>query len=130
MINPNELRIGNFIQADVNQFDEVINIDGESGVIRVKTGNEFYLTSSFINGIPLTPEWLERCGFEKSYSAYLNGIIYMYEGPGYWNNQKGWPVGIRDEVSMRIVRCIEYVHQLQNLYFALTGEELTIKETV
>lgn len=25
---------------------------------------------------------------------------------------------------------IEYVHQLQNLYFALTGEELTIKEPV
>ena len=24
---------------------------------------------------------------------------------------------------------IKYVHQLQNLYFALTGEELTIKTT-
>jgi hypothetical protein len=32
--------------------------------------------------------------------------------------------------SICVERSIEYVHQLQNLYFALTGSELTLKETV
>lgn len=50
--------------------------------------------------IPLTEEWLSRFG--------LN------------DNQ---------HTRITIPRNIKYVHQLQNLFFALTGEELVLKTT-
>ncbi len=76
-----------------------------------------------IEPIPLTEEWLEKFGF----SAY-----------GYWYS-KDWfsnminvsikhnktTIGDREEYE---VYGIKHVHQLQNLYFALTGEELTLNE--
>jgi hypothetical protein len=39
-----------------------------------------------------------------------------------------WYVSQNDSIPHTIASNIMYVHQLQNLYFALTGEELTIKE--
>ncbi len=53
--------------------------------------------------IPLTEEWLVK--FEQK-----DLDLFILEIEVNWNIK------------------IKYVHQLQNLYFALTGEELTIKE--
>lgn len=74
--------------------------------------------------IPLTPEWLDRFGFNEitSPSHYARrfrknrvDIYWMPNGSFFFRyNQK--------EIK------IEYVHQLQNLYFALTGEELEIND--
>lgn len=67
--------------------------------------------------IPLTEEWLLKFGFEPLGSSRFDFKIftyYLYDGSFY--NQ-----------SSRL-STIKYVHQLQNLYFALTGEELKIKE--
>lgn len=72
--------------------------------------------------ITLTPEWLEKFGFEN------HKLILPYNGAfqSYLIAQLG---------DSRIQICkngyyaydpeVRYVHQLQNLYFALTGEELT-----
>jgi hypothetical protein len=77
-----------------------------------------------IQPIPLTEEILFRCGFEwcaeafgyfdKLHAAYIwdNGDIEIH--PFCTNDQDCWVK-------------IKYVHQLQNLYFALTGEELNIE---
>lgn len=67
-------------------------------------------TEGMAEGIPLTPEILEKCGFvQTSAATFGNGIIGIYFGEGeyFYNHGKG-----------------KYLHQLQNLYFALTGEEL------
>ena len=56
--------------------------------------------------IPLTAEWVKRFGLNQSNlvgGIYTDGDLYI------------------------TVDMPKYVHQLQNLYFALTGEELTIK---
>lgn len=74
--------------------------------------------------IPLTEEWLTRFGFDET--GYMNiksgGIIQVtmnFIGSVMYSiNGSHW-VDISD---------CRYVHQLQNLYHALTGEELTIKE--
>ena len=78
------------------------------------------------NPVELTPEWLERLGAEKinhidGYSFYtfskskLNKIhIDVYESKTLWYGH--------------YVEHCRYVHQLQNLYFALTGQELELKE--
>lgn len=80
--------------------------------------------------IPITEEWLFKLGFEKSdsnYGGYLSApdregssirIRVMSTNDFYYSpNELAKPVFIKS------------VHQLQNLYFALTGEELTVKET-
>lgn len=142
VIELTELRIGNFllykgdlvcvtmISCDIDdEYQETIGFV-KFGTSSKETANWNRSLVEDLKRIAITPEWLESLGFVKEYSAYLQGGIYMYEGPGYWNNQKGWPVGLRDEISMRIVRCVDYVHQLQNLYFSLIGEELPIKQPV
>lgn len=73
--------------------------------------------------IPLTEEWLLRFGFfmvNKSYFEHSKSRFFLE----YTKDLNGdWYIMIND--SPRIY--LEHVHQLQNLYFALTGEELTLK---
>jgi hypothetical protein len=75
-----------------------------------------------IQPIPLTQEWLLKCGFERIigakkriYKLTYYSTIFTYDEDGYFR------------VNGLFVSC-HFVHTLQNLYFALTGEELTIKE--
>ena len=82
--------------------------------------------------IPLTEEWLLKFGFESKQNGLykpfkggcirLNvGIASLFIGSDYSLNTA------MDYDYVELPNEIEYVHQLQNLYFALTGEELEIK---
>lgn len=132
----NELRIGNFVQAifhdknsEIKNFYNVCKICNisEQGISanRVFPDDSTSYTGSF-EPIPLTEEWLLKFGFE-------NHIIN--EHTIYQNNwKKGFltilwrKYGTYYDFSTGrfIIGSISFVHQLQNLYFALTGEELTI----
>ena len=118
----NELRIGN----RVNINGEVIAIKSiefnpasQDYYIRVcYPHNYIQLKVEALEPISLTEEWLLKFGFKNKdkkknwiYSAYGLKI----------NNGK-----IISGLGGKMV-CVEYVHQLQNIYFALTNEELTIK---
>lgn len=76
--------------------------------------------------IPLTEEWLLKFGFEllvrKSSDGYKNTIFSM-KNPSWtlMELDKGYGVKFWQGNSLL------YVHQLQNLYHCLCGEELTIK---
>lgn len=92
-----------------------------------------------VHPIPITPEWLERLGFEKNQYKYekinLTETIYTIDVP---NDYGGRIIGsdYNGEFKIRLEGCdegkvgdfIKYIHQLQNLYHALTGQELTVKE--
>lgn len=76
-----------------------------------------------VNPIVLTPEWLERMGFKKT-------------PIGMFTYSKDLPLYIQQASDLHYIPCahggqigatLYYVHQLQNLYFALTDEELEIK---
>jgi hypothetical protein len=78
--------------------------------------------------IPLTEEWLLKLGFK--YKEWDNHFII--KNGDYFNSIKKYDDGWRyntdeSEATCYYLTTIKYVHQLQNLYFALTGEELTIK---
>jgi len=113
----NELRIGNLVayEPTIDDWEEII----------VKCGNIIQCEispDSFIP-IPLTEEWLLKFGFEKNDN---NQFILMEGSVDILFNKdlNGWTCdGINFSINMT-----EYVHQLQNLYFALTGEELKLKE--
>ena len=75
--------------------------------------------------IPLTDEWLLKFGFEKlDIDLYKidNEYFILFFNETYYIADEDW------QNKKRIIgKGLIYVHQLQNLYFALTGEELTIK---
>lgn len=116
MVNANELRLGNWISYNGKYYEvDEIWFDLDEGAYYTQDFN-----INFISPIPLTEELLLKCGFErnKTYKRYFyNGIsISKYEGEKYFVFD-GWRFRAID---------IKYLHQLQNLYFILTGEELTI----
>ena len=125
-----ELRISNYFEYRIqDKLDErkdwweVSQIDVNDLVILDSNIDYDY------RPIPLTEEWLVKFGFEHTKTPYvrrppncklfiLAGIILVRSKIKdsqniYWHNWTDTK--------------IQYVHQLQNLYFALTGEELTIK---
>ncbi len=123
-----ELRIGNWVlHKDVIQFVESIN-DTDSGVA-ICCLSEHDNGCVNIKPIPLTEEWLVKFGFREltdgKNTLFIKRqhkdfeVMQSASGNNYW-------------VEFNGVRCYPFtgmkVNQLQNLYFALTGEELTIKE--
>ena len=78
----------------------------------------------YFKGIPLTEEWLLKFGFEKD-SIFGVDIKYKigYFEVWYFRNTDSYM--LENIKNMKVF--IKYVHQLQNLYFALCNEELVIK---
>lgn len=119
-----ELRLGNF----VSHLGHVVEITMSRYI------GDFHEGILELSPIPLTEEWLVKFGFEISW--HINdgsGFGFSKHKKDYFVifhvKQKGFRVAFRNE-NGRIEIPVKYVHQLQNLYFALNGEELTIKETV
>ena len=118
-----ELRIGNLIElpcfggegkviiSDISY--DIFSVDATALKDAERNGNDWAAKP-----IPLTEEWLLKFGFvngEKnnfSFTKHVDLRIFGHESDynGLWIGK------------------IEHVHQLQNIYFALTGEELTIKD--
>ena len=102
-------------------FDKYVNIFGKIN----KITNTDFVDMPFlrkIEPIPLTEEWLLKFGFEKNKNSDLYFRLNNYE---YFIEN-----GIIDNGYSRMNEIsVKYVHQLQNLYFALTGKELEIIET-
>lgn len=71
-------------------------------------------------GIPLTEDWLKKFGFEIQYKTPYYDMVARKEMLNLCWEKKGF-YWIRPDIHFEI----KTVHQLQNLYFALTGEELT-----
>jgi len=138
-----ELRIGNVVYGEdgmlhlttICLIKSILNHD-ECEWESIQAGSEGYIQLDNIvdiEPIPLTPEWLEKFGFTKQIG---NGSLFFKDGFKY--NIKANCVGIivhcgkagesQQHVCDSICNMISmpYVHQLQNLYFALTGEELAI----
>ena len=115
----NELRIGNHIYEGTDKLTIVT-----PKVIQDVIDNAWLYT-----GIPLTDELLLKCGFNFVF--------------GVWRNDKLWHTIIdlwKDDLGIKFVFDIDdndgeimgytklqYLHEIQNLYFSLTDEELTIK---
>ena len=112
----NEFRIGNLAKYK----DQILRIDNlvKGEVWNICRGDKIELIPLVnIKPIRLSPEILEKCGvkrydecrweFAQGYIVkHANGYFYHYYDPCV---------------------IVDYLHQLQNLYFVLTGQELEIK---
>lgn len=118
MIKANELRTGNYVQYTPEPND-----------VEMKVAS---LSTVAINGFPesqfepirLTPELLENCGFKRGGDStsrpsgpYHKGFCEVTVRNEYYDPQFFQPNGT----------ALPHLHQLQNLYFALTGKELDVK---
>ncbi len=142
----NELRIGNwlkFYEVDKPYGEEYFQIESFSQNKGKMLGVEYRNGSCWsiveiLEPIPLTEEWLLKFGFtwfEKKWKdrdgMYLisnaNGIGLRHNNT---DDNEPWEVWLLNcNYEPRFMPCwIKDVHQLQNLYFALTGNELTIKD--
>ena len=114
----NELRVGNLILFD----DKVVDVTGiaKSGFYFGKHGFAINLLEWF-QPIPLTEEWLLKAGFEKV------GVNYQKDWILLWTYLKTGEVHFvlnEPNSNKRHITELKFVHQLQNLYFALEGSEL------
>jgi len=124
-MNTNELMIGNLCQDKISgALLKVTGLKENDISFYVIDRNLFPLQPGWqAEPIPLTEEWLLKFGFEKNDN---NQFILMEGSVDILFNKdlNGWTCdGINFSINMT-----EHVHQLQNLYFALTGEELKLKE--
>jgi hypothetical protein len=115
----NELRIGNYALA----FNEHIwEIDG------IRKSSVFFGSSncpySELSPIPITEEWLLRFGFFRK--ERRQGLHLGYTT--IWVGTNGRGKYFLYKRFGRTARTVETVHHLQNIHFALTGEELQTKE--
>jgi hypothetical protein len=138
----NELRIGNYFYpinrggeihlpietphkiAYFGLFDKVIACKPDENICCIAQPNEYIFND--MSEITLTKEWLVKFGFEKSTYTYNNETSAIYK-----KNDEIWIS--ENYAGQYCLDChyhteLKYVHQWQNLYFALTGEELIIKQ--
>lgn len=117
MIQPQELRIGNYIEYN----GEIMKLDGSLLCCYIQNELEFPL-----NPIPLTEEWLLKFGFEKAplVDKYLKGYFTYDSKLKYFTYFTDIEDGGYENIIIQKEK-LKYVHQLQNIYFAITGKELT-----
>ena len=132
MIQANELRIGNWVQHD-GYLLSLCGMDKKYAYVESNNTKDPYQHRKYfetIEPIPLTEEILLKCGFENDdfcpeYNHY--GIKYD-EVANYWFNiQRKIGTEIFFFETNHSLTQVQTVNQLQNLYFALTGEELIIE---
>lgn len=137
-----DLRIGNYIQninskkiervASINDLGHVKFRETESGmkVVVFANINEYEYIS-------INEEWLFNFGFEFKDLVMSQTKWLVKEQKNQWRKEfrigkythsKHWSFTM-ECVSPPTLSLIDlnYVHELQNLYFALTGEELELK---
>lgn len=136
MIKASELRLFNYILrgGHVAEVRAIIG-DDNLALIDKRCGIGTYRNDGDCKPIPLTIEWLKKLGFEDlfdpnydcgirlerfTFAVSLERRLLLIADPKA-TNQRAKGIG---EIP------IEHVHQLQNLVFAIAGEELTIKQPV
>jgi hypothetical protein len=112
MLQGNELRIGNWVDNDGYyqqiHFTDIADLSTGCG------GAHLY------KPIVLTPEILEKAGFMKVYAVWDGrDIDHRKDRLFIWGHN-----GCTDGHTVDFP--CKFLHQLQNLYFALTGTELNI----
>ena len=131
MINENELRLGNYILQKVN-----------TKILAVKCSHlHFDLLQNGkakdIFPVPLKPEILEKCGFSenKKYALLPDAREFILVLPviGSANNEIRAYIKNNKECFARVTvnnlpvsNNFFQLHQLQNVYFLLTNEELRV----
>ena len=131
-MNTQELRLGNYVYAiDYNNYDSGmvisrVSVIGETTLMLENL--DLIHNIKDIEPIELTSDILQKCGFNKS---KMDGYDCHFIYTKYNGSQKFKITALYDAnfsvCALEDANCIKYLHQLQNLYFAICGKELEVK---
>ncbi len=111
----NELRIGNYTLLEMAHNPDSFHIITANDIFELNSDPQ----DDFYQPIPITEHWLIKLGFkqgiDKNYWYNTKICFDSFGEDGYY---------LTDERTGKESIKIKYVHQFQNLYFALIGEEL------
>lgn len=108
----NELRIGNYVYALKSSSEPIIIGDDYN----------LYLSRDY-QPIPLTEEWLLKMGFKGRVDfKWNNNVGIQIVDNKYYFAFKD----LSNVLFHSVIECKD-VHQVQNVYYSLTNEELTIR---
>lgn len=142
MIDPRELRIGNYISYYIydqqNPYPDRIKsiyFGDESKEYRLEMeSGKFslgHLTIQGIKPIPLTEDILMKCGFDEDWESGF--IVYKIEVKDSYGHKFDISL-VKDDSGISFnyvcwdINCgVKYVHELQNLYYDLTKTELNVQ---
>ncbi len=125
-----DLRIGSYVNYR-GQLNKVLGIhspcptgdrfDGKY-VIEINPPDSFNVCLHELKPLLLTEEWLLKFGFKKMIDDYFELNILN----GFKLESDGFDV-VQFVYGELYITEVTHVHQLQNLYWCLTGEELILK---
>lgn len=134
MIPLNELRIGSiikYVRADLIVKIKIV----DNKLLSILTNQENQIDRSCHYPIGLTKEWFKKLGFIEHENEYdttyeieiedgykLESVKSLHSYTSFLLREVNNVTG--DQLFF-LPHNIEYVHQLQNLYFSLSGKELT-----
>ena len=123
-----ELRIGNWVYFKFKDtgFGNVMICANDFKVMdRISTDD----IDTHYNPISLTEEWLLKFGFKKQWT--ISGNLYSIKlSKGFISIYSFEDDSYKLDCANLCISAFKYIHQLQNLYFALTGQELTTKTNI
>ena len=124
-----ELRIGNIV--NFKKIDDNFCIEKGNNIITENIFQQLLMYETVIKAIepiPLTEDWFWKFKFLKEESLIVNEG-WIFEKPdfgGFYRENNYWlPKPYYFSEAFGEGYKLKYVHQLQNLYYALTGKELT-----
>ena len=125
-----ELRIGNYV---LDRGNKLILIDHWEYINKISSKREenFHPLTEFVDylkPIPLTEEWLVKFGFEEVDGNDYYKFFDLQEFRLFVNKKDNSCFIHYKQSSIDYLINNLHVHSLQNLYFALTGEELELIE--
>jgi hypothetical protein len=146
-MNANELMLGNYVEFE-NQLHQIIGItDDEINLSRKSDSGKNHITYWVgiysVKPIPLTEKWLLDFEFfnkgneiVNQYEENTNVFCFGEDNKVKIKFNKEWYGDVKENALFHIcfyqfddfICCLKYVHQLQNLYFSLTGINLQFLE--
>lgn len=138
MIDSTQFRKGNIISARFHMNDSVspdffwrpITIwTIHESTITTTSGQSIDLEDKYLKYEQLTEEWLVKFGFDENNSIQFikpDKTLDLFQGKN--TNKIYWYPQLFDKENVITLNRIQYVHQLQNLYHVLCGNELHIKK--
>jgi hypothetical protein len=132
MIKANELRIGNIVEYEFPGYR--YPQDAEWGEYTIKHKDIEDCDLIWFRPIPLSEERLIKFGFEKKIdNNFRSGDVFNWQiivnkkDVDFIMLSSNFTLRLDQLKYFRPIVKMNFVHQLQNLYFALTGEELIYK---
>jgi len=129
-----ELRIGNLFEDREGRLcdvDQVSKNPEDTQITAIHGG----LTALPTKPIPLTEEWLLKFCGEYEVDDGINFIKHWWRFGEVSVKIEQWKKDMCYDESFSVykdhnyIKDVSIIHEFQNLYFALTGEELTISES-